>query len=166
MSERWSRYESVIDEQIRKAQERGDFDNLPGKGKPLPGLDGPDDDLWWVRGYIRREGLSGDALLPPSLQLRKEIERLDDSVRELTAERAVRDTVSELNRRIAEWLRAPVGPAVPIGPVNADDVVARWLAARSVRRAGVPPPAAAAPTEPESPVGRRPWWRRRTRRTP
>ncbi|WP_445188578.1 J-domain-containing protein [Pseudonocardia sp. Cha107L01] len=64
MSERWSRYESVIDEQIRKAQERGDFDNLPGKGKPLPGLDGPDDDLWWVRGYIRREGLSGDALLP------------------------------------------------------------------------------------------------------
>jgi hypothetical protein len=119
-----------------------------------------------VRGYIRREGLSGDALLPPSLQLRKEIERLDDSVRELTAERAVRDTVSELNRRIAEWLRAPVGPAVPIGPVNADDVVARWFAARSVRRASVPPPAAAAPTEPEAPVGRRPWWRRRTRRTP
>ena len=25
-----------IDEQIRKAMEEGQFDNLPGKGKPLP----------------------------------------------------------------------------------------------------------------------------------
>lgn len=28
-------WESWIDEQIREAQQRGDFDNLPGKGKPL-----------------------------------------------------------------------------------------------------------------------------------
>ncbi|MDX9832468.1 MAG: DUF1992 domain-containing protein [Anaerolineae bacterium] len=28
-------WESWIDQQIRDAQERGDFDNLPGKGKPL-----------------------------------------------------------------------------------------------------------------------------------
>jgi DnaJ family protein C protein 28 len=28
-------WESWIDEQIREAQERGQFDNLPGKGKPL-----------------------------------------------------------------------------------------------------------------------------------
>lgn len=28
-------WESWIDEQIRKAQERGDFDNLPGKGRPV-----------------------------------------------------------------------------------------------------------------------------------
>ncbi|WP_037063261.1 DUF1992 domain-containing protein, partial [Pseudonocardia acaciae] len=124
----WSRYESVVDQQIRLAQERGDFDDLPGKGKPLPGLDGPDDELWWVRGYLRREGLSGDALLPPSLQLRKEVERLPETVRELRSERAVRDVVSELNRRIADWLRTPSGPAVPLRPVDADEVVARWRA--------------------------------------
>jgi DnaJ family protein C protein 28 len=28
-------WESWIDQQIREAQERGEFDNLPGKGKPL-----------------------------------------------------------------------------------------------------------------------------------
>jgi hypothetical protein len=46
----WARYESVIDQQIRKAEERGDFADLPGRGKPLPGLDGPDDENWWVKG--------------------------------------------------------------------------------------------------------------------
>jgi hypothetical protein len=70
------RYESLIDRQIRLAAERGHFDNLAGAGKPLPGLDEPDDGLWWVRGYLRREGLSTEALLPPSVQLRKEIDRL------------------------------------------------------------------------------------------
>ena len=28
-------WEKWIDQQIREAQERGEFDNLPGKGKPL-----------------------------------------------------------------------------------------------------------------------------------
>ena len=28
-------FESAIDRQIREAQERGEFDNLPGRGKPL-----------------------------------------------------------------------------------------------------------------------------------
>jgi hypothetical protein len=29
-------WESAVDKQIREAEERGDFDNLPGRGKPLP----------------------------------------------------------------------------------------------------------------------------------
>jgi hypothetical protein len=29
-------WESAIDKQIREAQERGDFDHLPGQGRPLP----------------------------------------------------------------------------------------------------------------------------------
>ncbi len=28
-------WESAVDKQIREAEERGDFDNLPGRGKPL-----------------------------------------------------------------------------------------------------------------------------------
>jgi hypothetical protein len=32
-----SRYESLIEQQIRLAQERGEFDNLPGSGRPAPG---------------------------------------------------------------------------------------------------------------------------------
>jgi Domain of unknown function (DUF1992) len=147
----WARYESLIDQQIRKAEERGDFADLPGKGKPLPGLDGPDDENWWIRSWIRREGVPSEALLPTPLQLRKEAERIPEAVRDLPTEEAVRAAVSELNRRIAEWLRAPEGPAVPVRPVDADAVVQGWRAARP---AAAPAPAPAAPE-------RTRWWRRR-----
>ena len=52
-------YESVVDRQIREAQERGEFDNLPGAGKPLPrrALSGDA----WLRSYLDREGVSSEA---------------------------------------------------------------------------------------------------------
>jgi hypothetical protein len=149
----WQKYESAIDQQIRRATERGDFDDLPGKGKPLPGLDGPDDENWWIKGYVRREGLSTDALLPTSLQLRKELDHLPTGVRDLPSERAVRDVAVELNRRVAEWLRAPSGPRVRIGPVNVDEVVRQWRESRSTAA-----PAAAGP--PDVAPRRKRWWRR------
>jgi Domain of unknown function (DUF1992) len=149
----WARYESVIDQQIRKAEKRGDFADLPGKGKPLPGLAGPDDENWWIRSWIRREGVPSEALLPTPLQLRKEIERLPETVRDLHTEEAVRSAVTDLNRRIAEWIRAPSGPAVPVRPVDAEEIVQGWRSTRRNPRSA-PPPAAPAPT-------RTRWWRRR-----
>jgi hypothetical protein len=146
----WARYESTIDKQIRMAEERGDFADLPGKGKPLPGLDGPHDENWWIKGWIEREGVPSDALLPTPLQLRKEAERLPEAVRDLPTEEAVRAAVSDLNRRIAEWVRAPSGPAVPVKRVDAEAIVEGWWAARST-----PPPAPEAGTP-----ARRRWWRR------
>ena len=157
-------HETLVERRIRLAQERGDFDDLPGKGKPLPGLDGPDDENWWVKGYLRREGLSAEPLLPTPLQLRREIERLPDAVAGLPDERTVREVARELNRRIAQWLRAPVGPAVPVGPVDVDAVVARWRADRAAlldRRAAERRATDAAVAAPRP---RRPWWRRRTER--
>jgi hypothetical protein len=158
-------HETLVERQIRLAQERGEFDDLPGKGKPLPGLDGPDDENWWVKGYLRREGLSAEPLLPTPLQLRREVERLPETVAGLPDERTVRDVVRELNRRIAEWLRAPVGPAVPVGPVDVDAVVARWRTYRAAlaeqriaeRRAADAASRASRP---------RHWWGRLTERKP
>jgi Domain of unknown function (DUF1992) len=149
----WARYESVIDQQIRKAEERGDFADLPGKGKPLPGLDGADDENWWIKSWIRREGVPSEALLPTPLQLRKEIERLPETVRDLPTEEAVRSAVTDLNRRIAEWVRAPSGPAVPVRPVDAEEIIQGWRSTRPNHRPASPP-AAPAPT-------RTRWWRRR-----
>lgn len=45
-----------IDEIIIKAQEDGEFENLPGAGKPIPGAGKPDDELWWFRSWLKRNG--------------------------------------------------------------------------------------------------------------
>lgn len=153
------RYETAVERQIREAQERGAFDDLPGRGKPLPGLDGPFDENWWIRGFLRREGLPADALLPTSVQLRKEIDRLPDTVRPLRDERLVRDAVDELNLRIVEHIRFPSGPRVPIRTLDPEEVVARWRAERPRSVRTPPAPVAQAPER-----NRRSWWSRLRRR--
>jgi hypothetical protein len=56
VSESEPRYESLPERLIREAVEEGRFDDLPGAGEPLPGAGQPDDDLWWVRAWLRRAG--------------------------------------------------------------------------------------------------------------
>jgi hypothetical protein len=146
-------YESAVEKAIREAQERGQFDNLPHSGKPLPGLDGPDDELWWVRSYVRREGLAGAEFLPESLLLRRQGERIDDTVAPLRTEQAVREHVEELNRQIRRARLASSGPPVILRVVVADEVVARW-------RARQPGPSTPPPAERSAVARRRTWWRR------
>lgn len=50
--------ESIVERQIRLAAERGEFDDLPGSGKPIEDLDDAYDPLWWVKKWAEREGLS------------------------------------------------------------------------------------------------------------
>ncbi|MEJ8279639.1 DUF1992 domain-containing protein [Pseudonocardia spirodelae] len=156
------RFESAIDRTIREAVERGDFDDLPGKGRPLPGAGrtGPVDENWWIRGYLEREGVGGEAMLPPSLQLRRELDRIDGTVARLADERRVREHVAEVNSRVLDHMRHPMGPRVPIRRLDADEVVGRWHEARERRRAArrTDPPAV-----PAAPSGRS-WWRRLLRR--
>ena len=47
------RFESMVERQIREAGARGEFDDLPGAGRPLDDLD-PDPE-WWAKRYVRRE---------------------------------------------------------------------------------------------------------------
>jgi hypothetical protein len=46
--------ETTADRIIREAMEAGEFDDLPGLGKPIPGGGNVDDDLWWVRSWMER----------------------------------------------------------------------------------------------------------------
>ena len=123
-------FESWVDQQIREATERGEFDNLPGAGEPIPGQGMPEDENWWLRAYLAREQAT-DAALPTPLQLRREIEQLPDNVRGLRSEDDVREVVKDLNWRVLEWLRFPSGPQVPVRPVDEDGVVERWRADRA-----------------------------------
>jgi hypothetical protein len=151
-------HESWVDRQIRDATDRGEFDNLPGAGKPIPGAGRPDDEHWWLREYVRREGLSTEPMLPTPLRLRKEIERLPETVRALRTEQAVRDEVAALNARIRDYLRTPSGPQIPVRLVRADEIVAAW---RGPRRTPPTPHDGPGPPGPQPPVPRRRrWWRR------
>ncbi|GAB3497444.1 DUF1992 domain-containing protein [Amycolatopsis cihanbeyliensis] len=148
-------FESWVDKQIREATERGELDNLPGAGKPLPDSNRPLGEHWWLKGYLKREGLSTDPLLPTPLRLRKELDRLPETVRPLPTEEQVRERVLELNREIAACIRSGAGPRVRLAPADLDAVLEQW---RSERRRQGPEPAGTAPAQRPK---RRRWWRRR-----
>ena len=155
-------FTSWVDQQINEAAERGAFDDLPGAGKPLPKR--PDaDGQTWLRDYLRREGVSAEELLPAPLRLRKEIERLGDTMQYLRSEREVREVVAGLNRRIVEWRRIPAGPPVTLPLVNADAMVSRWRDARRPAPPGSSPPPAGHPVAATAPSPQR-WWHRLRRR--
>jgi Domain of unknown function (DUF1992) len=149
-------FTSWIDQQINEAAERGAFDNLPGTGKPLPKRD-EDAAQAWLRDYLCREGVSADELLPVPLQLRKEIERLTETVADLPSEQAVRAVVADLNRRILDWRRIPEGPPVYLRLADEEMLVSRWREAHAAE-----PPAPPPTPPPDRPVGR--WRRRRNRK--
>jgi hypothetical protein len=119
-------FTSWIDQQIAEAEERGAFDSLPGAGQPLPRRSAADDGLAWLREKLSREGISAEELLPAPLKLRRQAEILAESVQELRSEQEVRDAAAELNHRIIEWRRIPVGPNIHVPLVNADQMVSRW----------------------------------------
>ncbi len=131
-------FTSWIDQQIAEAERRGVFDDLPGAGKPLnlrPGAADGDYGQAWLRDYARREGVAAEEMLPTPLRLRREIERLAETAGEFRSEQEVREAAADLNRRIVEWRRIPIGPPVHVRLVNADDLAARWRKARSERAA-------------------------------
>ena len=150
-------FASWIDRQVNEAAERGAFDDLPGAGKPIPRRGEDDAGQAWLRDYLHREGVSAEELLPTPLKLRKEVERLTAAVQDLRSEREVRDTVAELNRRIIQWRRVPVGPPIFLRLVDEDTLVSRWRDGQAV---SAPSPASAGhePAGAEPPLP--PWWRR------
>ena len=157
------RWESPVEKAIREAQERGEFDDLPGAGKPLPDLGDPDDPMWWLRRYVEREELDLTGALPPALQLRKEAASYPQSLADLRTEAAVRRVLEDFNERVRRDRLRPPAPGMPqlLAPtVDVDVLVERWQALRAASQpADVDPPV----TTGEGRTGRR-WWRRGTRR--
>jgi len=136
--------------------QRGEFDNLPGAGKPLGDLGSPYDRDWWLRKLIERENITG--VLPAALQLRKDDAELDDLLDREATEKQVRALVEDFNRRIVEARRQlQGGPPVVTPTRDVDTEVGRWRERRTSRlraRAASDPP----PQPPSRP--RRRWWRR------
>jgi hypothetical protein len=117
-------WETWVERQIREGIERGEFDDLPGKGKPIPDLDRSHDELWWVRKKLKQEKVS---YLPPTLAVRKE---RDDALEQIAAARRevdVRRIVEEINARI-RYVNShnATGPPSTVMPLDVDEVLERW----------------------------------------
>jgi hypothetical protein len=123
-----------VDLQVRQAMERGEFDDLPGTGKPIEDLGVEHDPDWWVKKLIERENI---AILPPALALRKEDAELDARLDAINVESEVRREVEEFNARVRRAIYTPpVGPSGP--PVitqqrDVDAEVAAWRERRTAR---------------------------------
>jgi len=122
-------WDSWIEQQIRRAQEEGDFNNLAGAGKPLPGITDPYDPLWWQKQLMQRERISA---LPPALELLRKVERELLALRQARDEAEVRRRVEALNREIAKAnSRAAEGPPTRLGLLDLESIVAEWRARSS-----------------------------------
>lgn len=142
-----------VDQQIQQAIARGDFDDLPGAGKPVEGLGQEHDPDWWLKKLVEREHL---VVLPASVQLRKDDAELDGLLDQQHTERAVRELVEDFNARV---LRARYG--IPAGPPlitqlrDVEETIAAWRERRTARAAAAPPAPPAAPKRRRRWLGRR-----------
>lgn len=119
-----------VDQQIRAAEARGEFENLPGFGKPLKGLGESHDPDWWLKQLVEREQITG--VLPPALQLRKDDAELDDVLDKLSREADVRRIVEDFNERVRAALYQPLGgPPLITQQRDVDTEVERWRDLRS-----------------------------------
>jgi hypothetical protein len=95
-------FESLAERRIRQAAERGEFDDLPGSGRPLPGLTGPYDPNWWVKEWIRRTSLE-ETIAEVRNTVRAELPKLKASPdSQETAQRLteLNETIAALNRQL------------------------------------------------------------------
>lgn len=130
---------AFIETAIQVAIRRGDFDDLPGAGKPLEGLGTHHDPDWWIRRKIEQENLTG--LGPPAILLRTENRELDDQLDLLGREVDVREVLEDFNRRVIEARRQlQGGPPVVTEPRDIDSEVAAWAERRAARLAARPTP--------------------------
>lgn len=115
-------FETWIERQIREARERGEFDDLPGAGRPIPDRGARHDPNWWVKQKLRDEGLS---YLPPSLALRRDAAEARERALRARSDPEARDILHAINERIRDALRAPPqGPPVDLAPLDVEALIA------------------------------------------
>ncbi|MCH0567553.1 MULTISPECIES: DUF1992 domain-containing protein [unclassified Streptomyces] len=118
-------FDSWTDKQIRDAEARGEFENLPGAGKPLPSdVEAAYDEQWWIKRKLAREGIS---VLPPALALRKEAEDALVAAIAAPSERTARKIVTDVNVKIRDMMyKPPPGPPLGMKPYDVEEVARQW----------------------------------------
>ena len=89
-------FEIIAERRIQEAMKNGEFDNLPGKGKPLP-----KDNLDYVPEELRAacKILKNAGYVPEEVELRKAIYHLNDLLRTCTDAEEISDIRKKLNQK-------------------------------------------------------------------
>ena len=90
-------YEKIVEQRIKEAMEKGEFDNLPGKGKPLPLEDDSQvpEDL-----RLAYKLLKNADCLPPELLEKKEILQMEDMLTTIPDEKERYKLIKKINFKI------------------------------------------------------------------
>jgi len=124
------RWESAVEQQIRDGMRRGEFDRLPGSGKPLEGISDDHDEDWWLKAKLRAERLS---YLPPTIRIRKELEEAREAMLKTSSESVVRRIIDDINQRISDInRRGAEGPPSTVMVLDPEAELVRWRAARGM----------------------------------
>ena len=92
-------YQKLIEKKIKEAKERGEFDNLPGQGKPL-NLE--DDSRVPEELRLAYKILKNADCLPPEIELRKEIRQMEDMLENIPDERERYRQIKKINLKITK----------------------------------------------------------------
>ena len=93
-------YQKNVDEKIKEAIARGEFDNLPGKGKPL------DLDAYFATPEHLRMGysiLKSADIIPEEMELLRQIEGLKKSLDSCTSQIEKRAIQKQLSEKITNF---------------------------------------------------------------
>jgi len=91
--------QKLVEKRIKEAQERGEFDNLPGHGEPIQIEDDshiPED----LR--LAYKILKNADCIPPELQLKKEIRQMEDMLEGIPDEKEKYRQIKKINLKIMQ----------------------------------------------------------------
>ena len=122
-------WESFAEQKIREAQQAGDFDRISGMGQPIPGIDEPLDENWWIRKKLRSEGVS---VTTPLLEARQSKDKILGQLDTIADEDRARAMLEELNEEIRQAIYAATpGPSICLLPVDVDAEINAWRKRRA-----------------------------------
>ncbi len=90
-------FQKIVEKRIKEAQERGEFNDLPGSGKPL---EIEDDSRIPEELRLAHKILKNADCLPPDLQLRKEIRQMEDMLDNIPDEKERYLHIKKINFKI------------------------------------------------------------------
>lgn len=117
--------QGLIEKRIKEAQERGEFENLPGKGKPL-NLE--DDSNVPEELRIAYKILKNAGYLPPEIELKKEIRQMEDMLADMPDEKERYRLIKKINLKITKLnMMGRKSPMLEQNQIYYDKVVDKFV---------------------------------------